>query len=169
MSPLVIGEYLFIAGYSNKNLLLKLAKDKPAVEVVWKDQNKTAISPVNVQPLVKDGVVYGFDQSGELAAVEIPSGKRLWTTPEPLSKRPLGSGTAFIVRHEDKFFFFTETGFLVTGTLTPKGFTETSRAKLLPPTNNAFGRDVLWCAPAFANKRVYVRNDSEIAAFDLSK
>ncbi|MCE2804943.1 MAG: PQQ-binding-like beta-propeller repeat protein [Gemmataceae bacterium] len=169
MSPVVIGDYLFIAGYSNKNLLLKLAKDKPAVEVVWKDQAKTAISPVNVQPIVVDGTLYGFDQSGEMSAVEFPSGKRLWTTPEPLSKRPLGSGTAFIVRHEDKFFFFTETGHLVTGTLTPKGFTETSRAKLLAPTNNAFGRDVLWCAPAFANKRVYVRNDAEIAAFDLSR
>ncbi len=169
MSPLMIGEHLFIAGYSNKNLLLKLAQDKPGAQEVWRDLPKTAISPVNVQPIVVDGVVYGFDQSGEMSAVEIPSGKRLWTTSEPLSKRPLGSGTAFIVRHEGRFFFFTETGHLVIGTLTPQGFKETSRAMLLKPTNNAFGRDVLWCAPAFANKRVYVRNDAEIAAFDLAR
>ena len=29
------------------------------------------------------------------------------------------------------------------------------------PTNHAFGRDVVWCAPAYANKHMYVRNDKE--------
>jgi outer membrane protein assembly factor BamB len=169
MSPLKIGNYLFVAGYSNKNLLLKLATDKPGAEVVWQDKAKHAFSPVNVQPMVVDGVLYGFDQDGDMSGVELPSGKRLWSTSEPIGKRKVGSGTAFIVQHGKRHFFFTETGHLVIGTLSMEGFKETSRAKLLDPTNNAFGREVLWCAPAFANKRIYVRNDSEIAAFDLAK
>jgi hypothetical protein len=28
---------------------------------------------------------------------------------------------------------------------------------------------VVWCMPAFANKRMYVRNDKEIIAVDLAK
>jgi outer membrane protein assembly factor BamB len=28
---------------------------------------------------------------------------------------------------------------------------------------------VVWCAPAFANKRMYVRNDKELVCIDLAK
>lgn len=169
MAPVVSGDHLFVGGFSNKNLLLKLSKDKPAVEVVWKDKGKAGMAPVNVQPIVDGNMLYGMDQNGELMGVELPEGNRVWTTPQPIAKRMVGSGTAFIVRHKERYFFFVETGHLVTGTMSPKGFTETSRAKLLEPTNNAFGRDVIWCAPAYANKRIYVRNDNEIACFDLAK
>jgi outer membrane protein assembly factor BamB len=169
MTAVRSGDYLFIGGYSNKNLMLKLTNDKPGVEVVWKDKNKTGISPVNVQPFVEGNLIYGFDQSGELMAVEIPSGKRLWTTSEPLSERPLGSGTAFIVKNDSRYFLFTEKGDLVIGTLSAEGFIESSRAKIVKPTNNAFGRDVAWCAPAFANKKIYVRNDQELYCYDLAK
>ncbi len=36
-------------------------------------------------------------------------------------------------------------------------------------TNNAFGRKVVWCAPAYADKKMYVRNDKEIICVDLAK
>lgn len=169
MTPIRVGDYLFVGGYSNKNLLLKLNTDKPGAEVVWYNKGNHGISPVNVQPFLDDGTIYGFDQKGDLFGVEIPSGKRLFTTPQPISKRASGSDSAFFVKQGNRFFFFTEKGDLVIGTLSPKGFKETSRAHLLEPTNDAFGRAVVWCVPAFANKRIYVRNDKEIFCFDLSK
>ncbi len=169
MTPIRLGDYLFIGGYSNKNLLLKLTTDKPGAEVIWQNKGNHGISPVNVQPFLNDGIIYGFDQKGDLFGVEIPSGKRLFSTPEPISKRASGSDSAFFVKQGERFFFFTEKGDLVIGTLSPKGFKETSRAHLLEPTNDAFGRAVVWCVPAFANKRIYVRNDKEIFCFDLSK
>lgn len=169
MTPIRKGDHLFIGGYSNKNILLKLATDKPGAEVVWQDKGKHGISPVNVQPFLEEGTLYGFDQNGELLGVELPSGKRLFNTPQPVSKRASGSDTAFIVKQGKRFFFFTEKGDLVIGTLSPEGFKEISRANLVKPTNDAFGREVVWCAPAYANKRIYVRNDKEIVCFDLSK
>jgi hypothetical protein len=36
------------------------------------------------------------------------------------------------------------------------------------PTNRAGVREVHWSHPAFANRAVLVRNDEEIAAFDLT-
>ena len=36
-------------------------------------------------------------------------------------------------------------------------YEEIDRAKVIEPTNVAFGRDVVWSAPAFANRRVYLR------------
>jgi outer membrane protein assembly factor BamB len=171
MTPIHLGNYLFVAGYDNKNILLELATDKPGAKTVWRDRAKKAVSPVNVQPFLLDGKVYGLDQSGDLRCVELPSGDIKWTTPKPLGDRKVGSGTAFLVRsgNTDKFWIFAESGDLLIGQLTPTGFTELSRMHVLEPTNNAFGREVVWCAPAFANKRMYVRNDKELVCVDLAK
>jgi hypothetical protein len=65
--------------------------------------------------------------------------------------------------------FFAETGHIVFGKLTVKGYEEIDRAKVIEQTNNAFGRKVIWCAPAYADKKMYVRNDKEIICVDLAK
>ena len=171
MTPIHLGNHLFVAGYDNKNLMLELATDKPGAKTLWRDVEKHALSPVNVQPFLMDGKVYGVDQGGELRCVDLPSGNIDWTTPQPLSARKLASGTVFLVRAgaTDKFWMFAETGDLLIGQLTPKGFKELSRMPVIVPTNNAFGRDVVWCAPAFANKRMYVRNDKEMVCVELAK
>ena len=69
----------------------------------------------------------------------------------------------------DRYFLFTETGDLVIARLTPEGYAELSRAHLLEPTNNAFGRPVVWCAPAYANTSIVVRNDAEIIRVSLAE
>jgi hypothetical protein len=89
-------------------------------------------------------------------------------------ERPAGSGTAFLTKHGDgtagdRYFLFTETGDLVIAKLTPQGYEELSRVHLIEPTNNAFGRPVVWCAPAYANKSIVVRNDAEIIRVSLAE
>ena len=171
MTPIHHGNSLFIAGYDNKNLLLELGTDKPTAKTLWRDKEKWAFSPVNVQPLLMDGKVYGLDQGGELRCIDLPSGEIEWATPQPLSAKKQPSGTVFLVRagETDKFWMFAETGDLIIGQMTPKGFKELSRMHVINATNTAFGRDVVWCAPAFANKRMYVRNDKELICIDLAK
>jgi outer membrane protein assembly factor BamB len=83
-------------------------------------------------------------------------------------KRALPSGTAFLVKNGDRFFIFNEEGELVIATLTPKGYEEIDRCKLLEPTNAVNGRDVLWSHPAFANKCIFARNDKEIICASLA-
>lgn len=167
MSPIKIDNYLYIGGYSNRNLLLELSPDGSSVKVLWRDKAKVGLSPVNVQPIAVGKVIYGCDQSGELLAFQVPDGKRLWETSKPISKRPQQSGTAFIVKQADKFILFNESGELILADLSPKGYEELDRIKIIEPTNNAFGRDVVWCAPAFANGSVYVRNDESLVAYKL--
>ena len=168
MSPVVDGDLLYVGGYSNQSLLLKLAEDKPAAEIVWANKGQQAISPINVQPYTENGVLYGFDQKGTLRAVELAEGKRLWETSEPVSERRANSGTAFIVRHGDVRWMFNDSGDLVIAKITPEGFEELDRAHVIEPTNDAFNRRVVWCAPAFANKRAYIRNDEECICVDLA-
>jgi outer membrane protein assembly factor BamB len=170
MTPVRSNEFLYIGGYEGKTLLMKLASDKPAAEVVWQDKRRHGISPVNVQPMVVDGVIYGIDESGEMFAVELPSGKRLWTSDAPLvPEKKLPSGTAFVYRNGDRFFLFNDLGEVVICKLSPKGYEEVSRAKVIEPTGKAFGRTVVWCAPAFAGKKMFVRNDKEMICVDLAK
>jgi outer membrane protein assembly factor BamB len=169
MTPVRVGDHLYVGGYQGKNLLLKLKADAPGVDVVWRNKPKQGISAVNVQPFVADGIVYGFHESGELRAMRIPEGDFAWRGGGPLGARPQGSGTAFITRHRDRFFLFTETGDLVIAKLTPAGYEELSRAHLIEPTNVAFGRPVVWCAPAYANRSIVVRNDAEIIRVSLAK
>jgi len=53
--------------------------------------------------------------------------------------------------------------------MTKDGYKEIDRAKVIEPSNNAFGRQVVWSMPAFANKHAYIRNDDEIICVDLAK
>ena len=41
--------------------------------------------------------------------------------------------------------------------------------ELRDATNVALGRDVVWCAPAYANRAIIVRNDAEIIRVSLAK
>lgn len=169
MTPVRVGDFLYIGGYQGRNLLLDLGRDAPGVTVVWRNKPKQGISAVNVQPFVADGLVYGYHENGELRAMRLPEGDFAWRGGGPLGRRPQGSGTAFITRHADRFFLFTETGDLVIAKLTPAGYEELDRAHLIEPTNVAFGRPVVWCPPAYANRAIVVRNDTEIIRVSLAR
>lgn len=169
MTPVRYENYLYIAGYSGRSLLLEAAADGKSVKEIWRNKSG-AISPVNVQPFLEDNILYGFDDKGRLAALTLPDGERIWETTEPIDgKRPQGSATAFIVKNGDRFFLFNELGELIIAKMTKDGYQEIDRTKVIEQTNNAFGRKVVWSAPAFANQHAYIRNDSEIICVDLAK
>ncbi len=169
MTPVRGGNLLYAGSFSNKNILIQLDKDQPAAKTLWQDRPKAAISPVNVQPYLEAGTLYGFDQNGLFYGVELTTGKRLWQSGEPLkSERPVNSGTAFLVKNGKRFWMFNERGELLITKLSPQGYEEIDRVKVIEPTNAAFGRDVVWCPPAWANRRVYIRNDKECICLDLA-
>jgi len=169
MTPVRSGNLLYAAGFSHKNILIELSDKQPAATMLWQDQNKKGISPVNVQPFAENGEMYGFDQNGLLYGIEMATGIRRWQSGAPLNvERPLPSGTAFIVKNSDRFWMFNELGELLITKLSPSGYEEIDRTKVIEPTNVAFGRDVVWCAPAWANRRAYIRNGNECISVDLA-
>lgn len=168
MSPVFNGEFLYAAGFSSKNLLIRLDLKRPGATEVWRDRSD-AISPVNVQPFLLGDVLYGFDQKGLLRALRLPDGELLWETSDVTGKRPAGSETAFLVRQEDHFWLFNELGELLIARLTPDGYHEIDRAKVIEQTNTAIRRDVVWSMPAFASRHAYIRNDREIICVNLAQ
>jgi hypothetical protein len=60
---------------------------------------------------------------------------------------------------------------LLIARLTPLGFHEISRSKLIEPTTiqlNRRGQGVCWAHPAYANRHVFARNDEELVCASLS-
>jgi outer membrane protein assembly factor BamB len=171
-APRLLGDKLYVSGIGECAALLKLAKDRPAAEIVWRGTAKTAVFCANSTPFLEDGLIFGADcQSGDLRGVKLENGERLWDTRVPTSggKQRANHGNAFIVKNGDRFFLASETGHLIIAKLSAKGYEEISRCKLLEPTSPTFGRDVVWSHPAFADKCVFARNDKEIVCASLAK
>ena len=170
MAPRQWGDYLFASGIGQVGALFKLSADEPGAEVVWRGTARTAVYCANSTPIIDHGVLYGVCcQGGQLRAVELETGKRLWQSFAPTTgDRNAGHGTAFLVKNGDRYFIFTETGDLVLAELSPSEYKEISRFHILEPTGEAFGRQVVWSHPAFADKSVFARNDKELVCVSLA-
>ncbi len=168
-------EVLFASGIGKVGALYALKNDSPAAEVVWRGEPKNAMYCANSTPFIEDKTIYGCDcHSGMLTAVDLESGDRLWETSEPTSRtdRPAKHGTAFLIRQPTpndplRVWLFSETGDLILARLTRNAYEELGRTHLLEPTNECFGRSVVWTHPAFANGCCFVRNDEELICVSL--
>jgi outer membrane protein assembly factor BamB len=166
------GDFLYTSGIGDAALLLKLDPKKPAAEEVWRGEKKSAVYGGNATPIIDDGVIYGADcQVGCLRAVKLANGERLWETFKPTTggDRRMSHGTAFLVKNGDRYFLFSETGDLIIAKLSETGYEEISRAHILDPTGEAFGRPVVWSHPALASKCCFARNDKELVCIDLAE
>ena len=173
-TPRQSGDFLFISSFFDGSMLMRLAREQPRAEVVWKIKGRSEVRPEGLHslmstPFIEDGHIYGVCSFGQLRCLGLGQGERVWETLAPTTRdgQPARWTTAFLVKHEGRFFIYNETGDLIIARLTPQGYEEISRAHLLDPTNRAGGRDVHWCHPAFANRSIYVRNDREILCADL--
>jgi len=175
--PQQAGDYLYVSAIGKCAALFKLDRSKPAAEIVWEGKPNTAVFCSNSTPLIEGNnldrsTIYGADcEFGNLRAVELATGKRLWETFEPTSgtDRRAPHGTAFLTKNGDRHFLFSETGELILARLAPEKYDEISRFKLLEPTNEAFGRPVVWSHPAYANRCIFARNDKEIVCANLAQ
>jgi outer membrane protein assembly factor BamB len=168
--PRLEGDLLFASGIRNVGAVLRLATDRPAADVLWRGDTTTGVYCANSTPVIDGGVVYGTDcNSGGLRAVELESGERLWETFEPTTgDRRASHGTAFLVQHQDLYYLFNEKGDLIQARLSRDGYQELGRFHVLDPTNEAFGRPVVWSHPAFANRCLFARNDRELVCVSLA-
>lgn len=169
--PRQAGPYLYVSGIGNAAALLKLDDNKLAAEVLWRGDPKTAVYCANSAPLLIDDMIYGADcQLGALMGVRLKDGERLWQTFAPTTggDSRVSHGNAFLVRHQDRCFLFSETGDLILAKLSPSGCQELGRTHLLDPTTEVFGRKVAWSHPAFAERCVFARNDQELVCVSLA-
>ncbi len=170
-SPRKVGDLLFLTSFYNGSLLLRVRDDKPLV--VWQSQkisekDTDGLHSVMATPLIENGHIYSPCSYGQFRCLKLETGERLWETFAPTSGKSARWGHAFIVKHGERSFIFSEQGDLIIAKLTPEKYEELSRAHLLDPVNRDPGRPVVWSHPAFANKSIYARNDQEIVCVSLA-
>ena len=171
-SPRKSGDRLFLTSFYNGSLMLKVRAD--GVEEIWaskkvSEKDTDGLHSVMATPLIEGGYIYSPCSYGQFRCLKEETGERLWETFAPTSGKSERWGHAFVVKHEDRAFLFSEKGDLIIAKLSPDKYEEISRAHLLDPVNRDPGRLVVWSHPAFANKSVYARNDSEIVCVSLAK
>ncbi|MBL9137483.1 MAG: PQQ-like beta-propeller repeat protein [Verrucomicrobiales bacterium] len=170
-TPRAYGDQLFLTSFYNGSLMLRIGQGSPSV--VWKSQKVSekdtdGLHSVMATPWLEDGVIYSPCSYGQFRALKVETGERLWETFAPTSGKSERWGHAFIVRHADRFFLFSEVGDLILARLSPQRYEELGRARLIEPVNRDPGRPVVWSHPAFANRSVYARNDQEIVCASLA-
>jgi hypothetical protein len=153
-TPLVIGNRIFLsASYGTGAVLLQV--DGSTVKPVWSGDE--SLSNHYSTSVHLDGYLYGFEGRQEfgqsLRAIELATGKVMWNVDGFGAGSLLAAGGTLVIVRED--------GNLVLAPASPKSFTPSARASLLPRIVRAY--------PALADGRLYVRNERTLAAFDLRR
>lgn len=173
-TPVVHGDLLLVSDAHQGTILLRLGGEKPTVEKLWHRKQREvpdgkALHCLISTPLIDGQHIYGADTRGVLRCLRLDTGEQLW---EDRSAVPENNfATIHLVRNGERTWMFNERGELILADLTPGGFREISRAKLLEPTRDQMpGRrgGVTWSHPAFAYRHVFARNDKEIVCADLT-
>ena len=97
-----------------------------------------------------------------------PAGKSGRPTPRQPTEVRTDNATAFLVKQADRYFIFNEFGQLVIARLSPDGYQELSRAKILEPAGTSQRRSIVWSHPAYAQRCIFARNDREVVCVSLA-
>ena len=180
-TPVRSGRYLVVTNFFRGSMMMALNPDRPAARMLWKGQSGSelpdhtdGLHSIISTPIVADDQLYGVGSYGELRGLDARTGERLWQSAAMNAQDRWA--TAHFVRHRDRHFVMNDTGELIIARFSPDGYEEVDRTSLLEPTFRTRGgasgrwndRAVLWTHPAFANRHVVVRNDSEIIRASLA-
>jgi outer membrane protein assembly factor BamB len=169
-TPRLVDDFLFFSSFYTSSKCFR-----PGGTLVWEgksfsEKNTDTLHSLMSTPFVENGHIYGVCSYGQLRCLKLETGERVWETMAATTGGPeVRWANAFIIKHEDRFFLANEQGDLIIAKMTPKGYEELSRARLLKPTTTDPRRAVVWSHPAFANKCVFMRNDEEIVCASLAK
>ena len=159
-SPVLYKDYIFVSCFYNGSMLVKLDQTDLIAVKVWQRSGKSeqitdALHCVINTPLIKDDHIYGIDSYGEMRCLNLLTGDRIWEDLTAVKKDRWAN--IHFVQNGDITWMFNEHGELIISKLSPEGFHEISRAKLIEPTTSQLSRKgigVTWSHPAFANKHV---------------
>ena len=170
-TPVTDGNRLFLSSFYDGSYMLRLRQDVLGVQKIWRrigasERHTDALHAMISTPLIQGDYVYGVDSYGQLRCLDANNGDRIW---EDLTAVPSERwATIHMVRNGDRIWMFNDQGELIISTLSPEGFNEISRTKLIDTTKGQLNRGVTWSHPAFANKHIFIRNDTELLCANLA-
>lgn len=174
-TPLVKDGHIFVTSFYDGSLMLKVNDDGKSVTEVWSavgpnEKATKSLQSIISTPIWLDDHIYGVDSYGQLRCLEAKTGQRVWENLDAVPKARW-STIHFVKNGEngDSVWMFNERGEILLGKLSPSGFEELSRHKIIDPTKGQLRQrgGVCWSHPAFADQSIIVRSDKEIKCWKL--
>lgn len=173
-TPQIFEDKLIVSDFYSGSLVLDL---KPTSEgkqpaVVWVDdpqdqEHAEGLNALMATPFVSDGYVYGVSGMGEMRCLDLATGKIKWQSFDPQEGKKALFATTFVVKNGPHYWLFNDQGELILANLTPEGYQQLGLQQVLKPLSRARGRIVVWSHPAYANGKMFARNDEEMVCIDL--
>lgn len=170
-TPVVDSRRVFVSSFYDGSLMVELSEDGSEARELWRikgrsERNTLALHCLISTPLFRGDYIYGVDSYGELRCLRAADGERLWETLEATGRARWSN--AHLTANGDVVYLFNEHGELISAVLSPEGYRETGRVKLINPTQGVpYLRPVTWAHPAYAYGNVYVRNDEVLRCWRL--
>lgn len=172
-TPVLEKSRLFFTSFYDGSIMLELDAGKLAYRELWRRSGRDELHTDSLHsiistPYLEGDFVYGVDSYGEFRCLDAATGDRLWESLEPTPKSRWS--TIHMVKNADRMWMFNERGELLIARISPQGYEELSRAKLIAPTRVQLGQrgGVCWSHPAYANRHVLARNDEELVCASLA-
>jgi outer membrane protein assembly factor BamB len=169
-TPVVSGSNILVSSFYNGSMMVDLAGNR-----IWKgtsdsEVNTDGLHTVVNTPVIDGDHIYGICSYGQFRCLNLKTGQRVWETME-VTKEKARWASGFIVRHGDRYIINNDRGELIIAALSPAGYKEISRTHLIKPTSDSRNRRELgavnWTHPAYANRRIFTRNDEEVISVPL--
>ena len=161
-TPIIHDDIVLVCGYWAGSRAVKLGKTPQDAELLWKENRY--LRGLMSQPLYRDGHAYLLDKQYGLTCFELTTGKKLWDDGNTLTKRDRNPQVSIIWLNENgrtdrnRIIALNAEGELVLATITPDGYAEQSRTRIIDPT---------WAHPAFIGHRVLARSDKKLVCVRL--
>lgn len=175
-TPVFDRQRVFVSSFYDGSLMINTPKDELKSTVVWRaigkdEQNTASLHTMIGTPIVDGDAIYGVDSYGALRCLNSRTGDRIW---EDLTAVPKARwSTIHMVRQAgtETVWMFNERGELLMTNLTPTGLKIIDRCQLIEPTKAQLPQrgGVCWSHPAFAEKSIFIRNDTRIVRASLAK
>lgn len=147
-------------------LMLNLDRDKPAATVSWPKSRATArrILSDTSTALFRDAYVYSARSAGEFVCLEASTGNQLWETDKVTDSK--SGASVHVTANGDTALLYNDRGELIRARLTPQGYQEISRTRVLEPPAT-WNRNCAWAAPAYSHGHIFARTNRELVCESL--
>ena len=175
--PVQIGNRLLVSGFYDGSMLVEVTEK--GAKVVWRNSGSgenpdqtDSLHAVITTPITDGEHFYGTCSYGELRGLQLSDGSRIWENKKLTRQGRWGS--FFWVKNGDRYFVNNDLGELLIMQFSSSGPTVLGRTKLIKADTHCgygprrFADDLVnWVQPAYANRHIIIRNDSEIRRISL--
>lgn len=161
-TPIIHENIALVCGYWAGSKAIRLGEKPEDAELLWEENRY--LRGLMSQPLYRDGYVYLLDKQYGLTCFELTTGKKRWDDKNTLTPRGRNPQASIVWLNEEgqtnrnHIIALNSEGELVLTTVSPEGFTEHARSKIIEPT---------WAHPAFIRYRVLARSNQKLVCVRL--